>query len=92
MAKLKFYKVVNIRLSSESTATVPSDEVWKGTLIAQKDTEINGVDSSYELGSNTGYTWGQGTIPNVILSGGATIKTSSASYLSFSGIAFKVVA
>lgn len=43
MTKLKFDRTVNLNLESSDTATVPNNEVWKGSLFtAGSYAEVNG--------------------------------------------------
>ena len=71
MAKLKFDRSILINLEGDNRTQVPSDEVWKGTLIAGRDSSINyktlNYDSPYTRGIHT----------NTILGGGYFAKRSA---------------
>ncbi|MGF0096016.1 hypothetical protein ACQRC6_06205 [Peptoniphilus sp. SGI.035] len=85
MAKLKFDRVINITLTNEESAYVPRDEVWKGTLVIEKGSEINGL---IILPDNTSNLCLQGSIT---LGGGCSIRRFSSGKISFTGVAFKVI-
>lgn len=59
MAKLKFDRNILLKLGTNDSTSVPSDEVWKGTLISEKGSSINykilAYDSPYtdEIHTNT---------------------------------------
>lgn len=81
MAKLKFDRSILIDLGKDNKTYVPSDEVWKGTLIAERDSSINYKRLNYD----SPYTHGMHT--NTILVGGGILLDG----VLFSGIAFKLV-
>ena len=68
MAKLKFDRSILINLDNDNKTQVPSDEVWKGTLIAGRDSSINYKTLDYD----SPYTRGMHT--NTILGGGYFAK------------------
>lgn len=79
MAKLKFDRVIKITLGTNNSTTVPSDEVWKGTiLVSGLKTKVNGFGVSTENTSSA---------HSIMLGGGSSIQGDG----SFTGIAFKVI-
>ena len=81
MAKLKFDRQININLKDEEKIKVPTDEIWKGTILCRRGSHINGKDvlASSVVGQ---YAISDGTY----LTGGTTMDG-----LMFNGLVFKVV-
>lgn len=80
MAKLKFDRNILLKLDTNNSTSVPSDEVWKGTLLYGSDSSVQyrtiSLDSRFSNGISL----------NVILGGGTQLEN-----VVFTGVVFKVV-
>ena len=91
MAKLKFDRGLKLTFNQNEKATVPSDEVWRGTITGKSGIVLDGS------GIGTGNNVGIGVIPNVLLGGGSTVGAETkasqtiASQATFTGVAFKII-
>ena len=63
MAKLKFDRAVKLTFKENEKTTVPSDEVWRGTITGKSGIVLDGS------GIGTGNNVGNGVITNVLLGG-----------------------
>lgn len=93
MAKIKFDRVLNITTKPGEKITVPSDEIWKGSVLYGSTLDINGnrIESVYSPSSNGKYLFNP-ILPNTILGGGTIFFSTSSNYGTvFTGIAFKVI-
>lgn len=92
MAKLKFDRIVNIKLKVGEKGTVPDDEVWKGTLTYTSQLKINDNTMESYFSPSSGGKYGVNPIlSNIILGGGAIFSPQSSGTGSFTGVAFKVI-
>lgn len=69
MAKLKFDRVLNIKLKKDEIMNVPNDEVWKGALVYSSEISINEMSiQSVNSLANTRYMVSP-IFPNIMLGG-----------------------
>lgn len=70
MAKLKFDRIVNIKLKVGEKGTVPDDEVWKGTLTYTSQLKINDNTMESYFSPSSGGKYGVNPILSNIILGG----------------------
>lgn len=70
MAKIKFDRVLSITTKPGEKITVPSDEIWKGSVLYTSTLYVNGnfIESIYSASSNGKYLFNP-ILPNTILGG-----------------------